>query len=283
MSGSAPSSSAPSMSGSAPSSSTVGSSSAQWASGSDPATPTSVVESALAFWWEEATMEMEKLVAHSSSSPWWTRLASVLHAVPSSTTPAATNLASPTPCGACKTRRCRCKPRCLLSRVFPRGRPKEAAQSAHEIFGLAQLDKRVNAMTPEQQDSYLRSIACEAYAHFIDPTLGITGINHDIKVELQKVEEELERLAAPASRGNKEENKGDTKMELQKVEKELEGLAAPTSHGGKGDTAAELETKGRAPSGSRGGHAFWTCSPTCTPTQTSAATPTHGPTPCVAP
>ncbi|KAL6615104.1 hypothetical protein ACP70R_037374 [Stipagrostis hirtigluma subsp. patula] len=109
MSGSAPSSSAPSMSGSAPSSAAVGSSSAQWASGSDPTTPTSVVESASAFWWEEATMEMEKLAAHSSSSPWWTWLASVLHAVPSSTTPAAADLVSPTPCGAYKTRRCRCK------------------------------------------------------------------------------------------------------------------------------------------------------------------------------
>ncbi|KAL6615105.1 hypothetical protein ACP70R_037375 [Stipagrostis hirtigluma subsp. patula] len=100
-------------------------------------------------------------------------------------------------------------------------------------------------MTPEQQDSYLRSIACEAYARFIDPTLGMTGINCDIKVELQKVEDELERLAAPASCGSKGENKGDTKIELQKVEKELEGLAAPTSRSGKGDTMPELEAKGR--------------------------------------
>ncbi|XP_042518595.1 LOB domain-containing protein 1-like [Macadamia integrifolia] len=101
------------------------------------------------------------------------------------------------PCGACKTLRRRCVPRCVLAPFFPPNQPLKF-MAVHRVFGASNVVKLLQELPENQKAEAVDSLVYEAVARIKDPVHGCAGevcqlkkVVRQLQLQLATVESQL--------------------------------------------------------------------------------------------
>ncbi|KAL5835756.1 hypothetical protein ACOSQ3_015306 [Xanthoceras sorbifolium] len=94
-------------------------------------------------------------------------------------------------CAACRLQRKRCNQNCNMAQYFPASRYSEF-QNAHRLFGVSNIQRIMNSVSPQQRKATADSILIEGNARSNDPVNGCLGIVRDLKSQINLYENELE-------------------------------------------------------------------------------------------
>lgn len=94
------------------------------------------------------------------------------------------------PCAPCKHTGRRCGRSCRLAPYFPSSRLEEYG-TAHNMFGLANIQKLLNAVAPSEKMAVAESILSQGRAWTTDPVHGSLGIVRRLLGEIDSCEREL--------------------------------------------------------------------------------------------
>ncbi|XP_043692752.1 LOB domain-containing protein 1-like [Telopea speciosissima] len=97
------------------------------------------------------------------------------------------------PCGACKTLRRGCVPRCVLAPYFPPNQPLKFL-AVHRVFGASNVVKILQELPESQKADAVDSLVYEAVARIKDPVHGCAGE----VCRLQKLVRQLQMQLATA-------------------------------------------------------------------------------------
>ncbi|XVF09168.1 hypothetical protein REPUB_Repub07fG0068400 [Reevesia pubescens] len=100
-----------------------------------------------------------------------------------------------TACAACKYRRQKCIPECLLAPYFPSDQT-QVFQNAHKLFGVSNIVKLLKSLDPSQHAEAMRSIKYQANVRDRFPVYGCLGIIQQLYHQIQQLEEEFHAVLA---------------------------------------------------------------------------------------
>ncbi|XAR49939.1 hypothetical protein NMG60_11004125 [Bertholletia excelsa] len=94
-------------------------------------------------------------------------------------------------CAACKYRRRKCASDCLLSPYFPHNRHHQF-RNAHRLFGVSNITKIIQHLSPSQKDAAMQTIIFESNVHAADPVGGCYRIIRDLSRQIEFARAELD-------------------------------------------------------------------------------------------
>lgn len=104
-----------------------------------------------------------------------------------------TTTTNPKPCLACKQQRRKCTEDCVLAPYFPPESHRKFAY-VYKLFGVANVAKILNDLSPEQRDAAVKSMVYEAEVRHGDPVYGCAGIIYNLIFSLTQSQIELFRI-----------------------------------------------------------------------------------------
>ncbi|CAN6248546.1 unnamed protein product [Urochloa humidicola] len=108
--------------------------------------------------------------------------------------PAPPQTTPPTPvCAACKHKRQKCSPDCILAPYFPAGDP-EKFRSVLRVFGVKNLLRTLREVPRPRWDACVRTVVHESRMRLADPVRGVVGAVEDLEAQLVDTAVELEVL-----------------------------------------------------------------------------------------
>ncbi|CAN6241814.1 unnamed protein product [Urochloa humidicola] len=100
----------------------------------------------------------------------------------------------PTPgCAACKHKRQKCSPDCVLAPYFPADDP-EKFRSVLRVFGVKNLLRTLREVPRPRWDACVRTVVHESRMRLADPVRGVIGAVEDLEAQLLDTAVELEVL-----------------------------------------------------------------------------------------
>ncbi|CAL5032216.1 unnamed protein product [Urochloa decumbens] len=125
-------------------------------------------------------------ISSSSTPPTPPAAHGVRAAPPPQTTP-------PPGCAACKHKRQKCAPGCVLAPYFPAGNP-EKFRSVLRVFGVKNVLRTLREVPPPRWDACVRTVVHESRMRLADPVRGCVGLVEDLEAQLLDTAVELEVL-----------------------------------------------------------------------------------------
>ncbi|XXG46024.1 hypothetical protein AAC387_Pa02g0965 [Persea americana] len=94
-------------------------------------------------------------------------------------------------CAACKYQRRKCTPDCVLAPYFPPEKQRQF-RNAHRLFGVSNIVKMIDNISPDQKADAMRSIIFEADMRANDPVGGCSRIISNLEREKERTLAELQ-------------------------------------------------------------------------------------------
>ncbi|PWA73142.1 lateral organ boundaries domain-containing protein [Artemisia annua] len=95
-------------------------------------------------------------------------------------------------CAACRSRRQKCAPGCILAPYFPRDRQQQF-QNVRKLFGVSFITKTIKDHDDqEEKDEAMASIIYEAHARARDPAGGCSRILIELEQQIREAEREFQ-------------------------------------------------------------------------------------------
>ncbi|CAA0814617.1 LOB domain-containing protein 22 [Striga hermonthica] len=104
-----------------------------------------------------------------------------------------TTTATAQACAACKYRRRKCAPDCILAPYFPHDRQPQFL-NAHRLYGVSNIVKIVRQLGPADRDAAMWTIAFESDARAADPAGGLYRVVRDLERRIALARAELEAV-----------------------------------------------------------------------------------------
>ncbi|GER53528.1 LOB domain-containing protein [Striga asiatica] len=104
-----------------------------------------------------------------------------------------TTTATAQACAACKYRRRKCAPDCILAPYFPHDRQPQFL-NAHRLYGVSNIVKIVRQLGPADRDAAMWTIAFESDARAADPAGGLYRVVRDLERRIVLARAELEAV-----------------------------------------------------------------------------------------
>ncbi|CAN6234963.1 unnamed protein product [Urochloa humidicola] len=118
---------------------------------------------------------------------------SVSSSSPSPSRPAGGGGGAPPVCAACKHKRQKCAPDCVLAPYFPAGDP-EKFRSVLRVFGVKNVLRTLREVPRPRWDACVRTVVHESRMRLADPVRGCAGAVEDLEAQLLDTAVELEVL-----------------------------------------------------------------------------------------
>ncbi|XVF26965.1 hypothetical protein REPUB_Repub14bG0065800 [Reevesia pubescens] len=96
-------------------------------------------------------------------------------------------------CAACKYRRRKCTPDCILAPYFPHDRHRQF-QNAHKLFGVSNIAKIIETLNPSEKEIAMRTIVFESAARANNPVGGCYRIIQELQRQIEYSQAELDQV-----------------------------------------------------------------------------------------
>ncbi|XP_028778736.1 LOB domain-containing protein 22-like [Neltuma alba] len=94
-------------------------------------------------------------------------------------------------CAACKYRRRKCAPDCILAPYFPHDRQRQFL-NAHKLFGVRNITKIIENLNPRDKDNAMRTIIYQSDMRANDPVGGCCRYLQELQAQVQYHQAELD-------------------------------------------------------------------------------------------